>query len=347
MAEYDKPPELYDGLRLHQNENTAGCSPRVLAALRSLRPEQIGFYPPYSHAIDACARHFGVAPQSIALTNGLDEGIMAAAITYLRPSATNGAPEAIVPQPAFEVFELNVSVAGGRTARIPPQPDFSFALDAVIAAINPSTGMVFLTNPNNPTGVSMPVDAIKIIARSVPGGAIVFVDEAYADFSGRTFIPELGAFPNVIVGRTFAKAFGLAGLRLGALIGAPQALDPVRRAIGVYSVNVAASVALEAALGDRIFVNNYLEQVKQSKTLVYNACERLGLEYWKSDANFVLIRIGAAAGAVVEAAAARGIYLRDRSNEPGCAGCIRITTGVVEHTQRGLAVLEEVLCAAR
>jgi histidinol-phosphate aminotransferase len=347
MADYDKPPELYDGLRLHQNENTAGCSPRVLLALRTLRPEQVGFYPPYSSAITACAEHFGVRPASIALTNGLDEGIMAAAIAYIRPTADNPTPEAIVPQPAFEVFELTVSVVGGATIRIPPRSDFSFALDEVLGAVTPRTRAVFLTNPNNPTGVSMSTDAIKTIARRVPPGALVFLDEAYADFSGRTFISELDAFPNVIVGRTFAKAFGLAGLRLGALIGAPETLVPARRAIGVYSVNVAAVVALEAALADRTFVQNYLEQVKQSKTLVYNACERLRLQYWKSDANFVLIRVGDAAGRIVDAAAARGIYLRDRSNEPGCAGCIRFTSGIVEHTRRGLAILEEVLCAVR
>jgi histidinol-phosphate aminotransferase len=347
VPDYDKPPELYDGLRLHQNENTAGCSPRVLEALASLRAEQIGFYPPYSQAIDAYATELGVPAQWVALTNGLDEGIMAAATLYVRPTADVPTPEAIVPQPAFEIFEFNTSVVGGRTVRIPPRPDFSFALDEVLAAITSSTRIVFLTNPNNPTGLSMPHEAIEAIARRVPREAVVFVDEAYADFAGRTFVAELGAFPNVLVGRTFAKAYGLAGLRLGALIGMPSALDPVRRGIGVYSVNIAAVVALRAALADRAFVDNYLQQVKQSKALVYAACERLGLQYWKSDANFVLIRIGGAAASVVEAAAARGIYLRDRSGEPGCAGCIRLTTGIVEHTRRGLAVLEEVLCAAR
>ncbi len=91
MPDYDKPPELYDGLRLHQNENTAGCSPRVIAALAKLRPEQISVYPPYSRAVDACARHFGVPSSWVALTNGLDEGIMAAAITYLKPRGETGA----------------------------------------------------------------------------------------------------------------------------------------------------------------------------------------------------------------------------------------------------------------
>ena len=350
---YDKPPELYDGLRLHQNENTGGCSPRVLAALASLRADQIACYPPYKATVDACARYLGVVPDRLALTNGLDEGILAVAIAYLRRSPGNPspdapeAPEVIVPQPAFEIFALNASVAGARPVLVPPRPDFVFALDEVLAAITPNTRAVFLTNPNNPTGVSMSMEAITTVAARVPRGAVVFVDEAYADFAGRTFIPQLAATPNVIVGRTFAKAHGLAGLRVGALIGAPETLAPVRQAIGVYSLNVAATVALDAALQDTAHVEDYLRQVRESKMLVYAACDRLGLTCWKSDANFVLIRTGGRTDALVDAAAARGVYLRDRGSEPGCEGCLRITAGIVDHTRRGLAVLEEVLCASR
>jgi histidinol-phosphate aminotransferase len=348
MPDYDKPPELYDGLRLHQNENTAGCSPRVIAALAKLRPEQISVYPPYSRAVDACARHFGVPSSWVALTNGLDEGIMAVAITYLKTPGEPGAAEAIVPQPAFEIFEVDAVVAAGRAVRVPPRADFSFPLAEVVGAITDRTRIVFVTNPNNPTGTSATIDEVKEVARRLPPRAIVFVDEAYADFAGgRTFIPHIHTMPNVVVGRTFAKAYGLAGLRLGALIGAPETLDSIRPAIGVYSVNVAAVVAIEAALEDSAFIQDYLRQVRESKALVYAACDRLGLHYWRSDANFVLVRVGDAAPRIVAEAAARGIYLRDRSSEPGCAGCIRITTGIVEHTRKGLAVLEEVLCVAR
>ena len=145
-------------------------------------------------------------------------------------------------------------------------------------AITPNTRVVFLTNPNNPTGVAMSADAIRTVAKAVPPEAIVLVDEAYAEFSGATFIPEQAAFPNVIVGRTFAKAHGLAGLRVGTLVGASDTLAPVRRAIGVYSVNVAAVVALQAALQDRQYVANYLEQVRLSKALVELATPAAGDE---------------------------------------------------------------------
>jgi histidinol-phosphate aminotransferase len=347
MTDYDKPPELYAGLRLHQNENTGGCSPKVLAALAALRADQVGLYPPYSTAIAACARLFGVDPAEVVLTNGLDEGIMAVAVAYLRSSAGGFVPEAVVPQPAFEIFAFDVEVVGGRVVKIPPRLEFEFPLEEVLAALTPATRAVFLTNPNNPTGLPVPASAIRAIAQQIPAEAVVFVDEAYADFSGETFIPEIATHPNVVVGRTFSKAYGLAGLRLGALVGSPATLERLRRVVPVYSVNVAAAVALEAAIADRDHVVDYLRQVRESKALVYAACDRLGLKYWASAANFVLIRTGGRTADLVNAAAARGIYLRDRSREPGCEGCVRFTAGVVEHTRRGLAVLEEVLCAAR
>ena len=344
---YQKPPELYDGLRLHQNENTGGCSPSVLEALARLRPDQIGFYPPYAAATDAVARYLDVPAGRITLLNGLDEGIMALAVAYLRASIGGPQLEAIVPEPAFEIFRFDTAVAGGTLVQVMPRRDFSFPLDEVLAAITPATRVVFLTNPNNPTGVGMPLDAIRTIARRIPPGAIVFVDEAYAEFAGESFIPELDRFPNVIVGRTFSKAFGLAGLRIGCIVGAPETVDPIRRAVPVYSVNIAAVAAIQAALQDLDHLNQYLKQVAESKALLYAACDRLGVKYWKSRSNFVLVCAGDRTDALVKGAFARGIYLRDRSTEPGCAGCLRIATGIVEHTKQALAVIEEVLCAAR
>src|SRR6476469_6946052 len=175
MTQYQKPPELYDGLRLHQNENTGGCSPRVLEALARIRPDQIGFYPPYAAATDAVARYLGVAADRITLVNGLDEGIMALAVAYLRASIGGPQLEAVVPEPAFEIFRFDTAVAGGRLVQVMPRADFSFPLDEVLAAITPNTRVVFVTNPTNPTGDDVPLDAIRTIARRIPAGAIVFV----------------------------------------------------------------------------------------------------------------------------------------------------------------------------
>jgi histidinol-phosphate aminotransferase len=288
-----------------------------------------------------------VPAEAITLVNGLDEGIMAATVAFLRAAIGGPQLEAIVPEPAFEIFRFDTAVAGGKLVQVMPRSDFSFPLDEVLDAITPNTRIVFVTNPNNPTGVDMPLEAIRTIARRIPPGAVVFVDEAYAEFAGVSFVPELDAFPNVIVGRTFSKAFGLAGLRIGCLVGAPATLDPVRRAVPVYSVNVAAAVAILAALEDLNHLDDYLRQVNESKALLYAACDRLGLSYVKSKSNFVLVRAGDRTDALVKGAFAKGIYLRDRSTEPGCAGSLRIAAGIVDHTRRAIAAIEEVLCGGQ
>src|SRR6185295_7407782 len=128
-SQYEKPPERYDGLRLHQNENTRGCSPRVIEALARLRPDEIGFYPPYTAATGACARYLGVSPDRVVLVNGLDEGIMAVAVAHLRLAGSPLIPEAIIPEPAFEIFRFDTAVAGGRVVPVMPTDDFRFAED--------------------------------------------------------------------------------------------------------------------------------------------------------------------------------------------------------------------------
>lgn len=346
IPKYQKPPELYDGLRLHQNEHTGGCSPRVLEALAALRPDQVSVYPPYDAATRACARYLGVDPDRLSLVNGLDEGLMATAVAYLRPLADGSLAEAIVPEPAFEILAFDAEVVGGRAVTIAATPDYSFPLEPVLGAITPRTRVVFITSPNNPTGVVTSLDAIRQVARQVPPGAIVFVDEAYAEFSGLSFIPELDAYPNVVVGRTFSKAFGLAGLRIGAITGHPDTLEPIRLVVPVYSVNVAAVVAVQAALQDLQYLADYKQQVDASKALLYAACDRLGFGYVRSAANFVLIRAGERADALARGAAARGVYVRDRSREAGLEGCLRVGAGIVAHTRRCIQVFEEVLCDA-
>jgi histidinol-phosphate aminotransferase len=354
-SQYQREPELGDGLRLHLNENTGGCSPAVIAALRALTPMDAAVYPDYARVTEVCARHLGVDPARLLLTNGLDEGILAAAIAYLQrdaasslgtPSGTgmDGAPEGLIAEPCFGMYADCIEAVGGRIVRVAPPADLQFPLDAVLAAITPRTRVIYLTSPGNPTGLLIPPAAVHALARALPGG-LVFVDEAYADFTDAHFLGDLRAAPNVVVGRTFAKAYGLAALRIGAVVGDEAVVARLRRSLPPYSINVAAAVALEAALGDQAHLDAYRAQVRASKARVYTVCQRLGLAYWPSEANFVLIRVGDRATAVVEALRARRIFVRDRSSEPGCAGCIRITAGVLAHTEQALAALEEILCA--
>lgn len=231
---------------------------------------------------------------------------------------------------------------------VPPGHDFAFPLEEVCHSINDRTRMIFLTNPNNPTGQLIPPAAIRDIARRAPLDVTIVIDEAYYDFCGATFLAELGAHSNVVIGRTFAKAHGLAGLRAGCLIGDPVRLATAREVVPPYSLSVFAVAGWRAALRDRDHLEWYRAQVSESRERIYGACERLGLPYWKSAGNFVLMnieRLGAPAD-VTQAFAERGILVRDRSRDAGCDGCIRITAGVVRHTEAAVEALE-VLCAVR
>jgi len=372
--EYDRQPDPGEGLRLHLNENTAGCSPRVVEALRRLNVCDLAFYPDYAAVNRDCARFLGVTEDRLLLTNGLDEGLLAASIAYLqRSSDGSGLAEAIIVEPAFGMYADCVEATGGRVVSVSPLPDFAFPLEATLAAITPRTRLVFLTSPGNPTGLLIPREALRAIAAQLPPGALVVLDEAYADFTDEHFLDELPRWPNIVIGRTFAKSYGLAAVRIGAMIGAADVIARLRRSLPPYSINVMASTVLSAALADQAHVAWYREQVRESRELLYAACDRWGLKYWRSHANFVLVRVGEAAGLpapavsasasapnadgnasaeakakakeIVDQLAARRVFVRDRSTQPGCAGCIRITTGIVEHTQACIAALEEVLCA--
>ena len=346
--QYEKVATPATGLRLHLNENTSGCSRAVLEAVRQLTGEDAAYYADQSAATAACARHLQVDERHLVLTNGLDEGILAASVLSLRGGGTDDPFEAIVVVPAFDMYAACADAAGGRVVEIPHGDNFAFPLDRVLGAITTRTRIIFLTNPNNPTGLVIPRECIMTIAAAA-GHATVFVDEAYADFSGTSLIPggALGRAENILIGRTFAKSYGLAGLRVGALVGSTAKIDALRRIIPPFSINAAAAVALPAALADTSHYEAYLAQSRESKALLYATLDRLAVQYWPSAANFVLARFGERSHAVVEGLKARGIHVRDKSADPACPGCVRITTGVIEHTRRCIAGIEEVLCDAQ
>lgn len=345
---YQPPKDVPGALRLHLNENTGGCSPAVLEAVRCVTAEQIAVYPDYEALTRECAAYLGVPEAQVVLTNGLDEGQLSLVVASFRASeARPGIPEGIIVLPAFEMYAIQIRAAGGLVVAVPSRADFEVPIEEILQAVTPRTRIIFLTSPNNPTGLLVPHDAVRRLARSVAPDVTIALDEAYFEFSGETFVPEIAAYPNVVVGRTFAKAHGLAGLRAGCLIGDPARLDPIRNLIPPYSINVLTAAGWRAALKDREHLAWYQKEVALSKRLVYERCERLGLKYWKSAGNFVLIRIGDDVQKLVSTMAARGILIKDRSSEHRCEGCVRMTTGVVDHTQQALAALEEILCAAR
>jgi histidinol-phosphate aminotransferase len=335
-------PDPGEGLRLHLNENTGGCSPRVIDAIRRLKPTDISTYPSYPSLVLAIARYFDVDPEWVLLTNGLDEGILMAAVGHISKARIHDA-ETIVPTPAFDPYPNSTAAAGATAIRVPANPDLSFPTDAVIRAITPRTRMIFLNTPNNPTGQLISIEDLKRISRAA-GHAIVLIDEAYIEFGGESFVPHVTQHPNVLVGRTFSKAYGLAGMRVGIVIGQPPALQPVRDVTLPFNINVIALTAVQAALEDTDFLPRYAAEVAESREMLYAACRRLGLQYWESAANYVLVRVGETTP-FIQALSARRIHVRDRSKDPATPGCVRITTGVLEHTKAAIAALESVMAA--
>jgi histidinol-phosphate aminotransferase len=335
-------PDLGPGLRLHLNENTGGCSPKVVDAVRAFDARGLSTYPDYRAAVLETAAYLGVDPEWLVLTNGLDEGVLLTAVAYLA-----GTPEAelIIAAPAFDTYVTTARAMRARVVAVPPGPDFAYPLDAVLAAITPQTKLIYINNPNNPTGQRVDKRAIRAVARAAPH-ALVFVDEAYHDFMGENFLDDAPQYPNVLIGRTFSKAHGLAGMRVGVMIAPPPLLEPIRFVTPLFNLNVVAVQALRAALTDADFMPWSVAQATASKELLYRALERAGLRYWKSEANFVLVDGGARAREIIDGLIARGVLVRDRTHDPHTPNCFRITAGIVEYTERACAALEE-LCAKR
>lgn len=331
-------------IRLHMNENAAGCAPAVLDALRGLTREDVARYPDYERALDACARWLGVDPAWVLLTNGLDDGLHATAHCARTYGGQPPGPfDAIVIEPAFEMFAAAAEAADGTVVRVMMDATFELPLDRILGAVTPRTRLVFVNDPHNPSGRGVDRAAIERIADAAPG-ALVLVDEAYADFSGRTIVgAPLERRRNLVAGRTFAKAHGLAGLRIGALVAHPDTIDPIRRRQPPFAVNGAAAAALVAALDTGDYAARSVAEAGASKQLIYDWCRRQGLGCWPSEANFVLVRLGPHAAGITQAMAERGILIRDKSAAPGCDGCVRIAAVGTDVTRACLSALDDVL----
>lgn len=339
LNEYHPPLNGRTGLRLDFNENTEGPSPRVLRTLRQLSSEQLARYPEREPVERITAEFLALDPREVLLTNGVDEAIHLLCLTYLQAG-----DEALVVVPTFAMYELLAASTGAHVTSVPALSDFQFPTQAVLDCITPDTRLIAIANPNNPTGAVASASDILRIAR-IAAHAAVLIDEAYFEFYGRTLIGEIRRLPNLFVARTFSKAYGMAGLRVGILAGCEQQMKFVRKLASPYNVNSAALACLPSALADRAFIEYYTGEVHRGRERLEERLRALGIRYWPSQANFVLADFGPCAQAFVAAMSSRGILLRDRSSDPGCQGCVRITIGTTKQMDRLLAILDEVLDA--
>jgi histidinol-phosphate aminotransferase len=339
MKEYHPPLSDRRGLRLDFNENTGGCSPKVLERLRQITADDLTRYPERAPVETQIAATLGVLPEQVLLTNGVDEAIHLLCETFLEP-----ADEAIVVVPTFAMYELFVQQTGAKIITVQSDAaDFAFPQVRVLAAITSRTRFIAFASPNNPTGAVIKRHDLLAILRAAPH-AVVLLDEAYCDFHGEIFLTEINNHSNLFVARTFSKAYGLAGFRTGFLAANADSLKMVRRVASPYNVNGVSLACLESALDDSDFISDYVRQVVAGRGRLEQELTSLGLRHWPSHANFVLVRIGERHKDFVSSMRERGILVRDRDSDPGCAGCVRITIGTTEQTQRFLLALREV-CA--
>ncbi len=337
MPEYHPPLASRAMLRLDFNENTFAPSPRVMAKVQSLTAEGMTIYPEREHAEAGVAVHFGLRTEEVLLTNGVDEAIHLLACAFL-----DEGDEVLLCTPSFFMYDVSCSMMTSKIVRVQADDSFAFPMERFLAAITPRTKLIMIATPNNPTGQIVSRAQVLAICAAAPQ-AVVLADEAYFHFHGETTMGDVPAVPNLIVGRTFSKAYGLANLRLGMLAGDARLIGYVRKVASPYNVNGVALAVLPEALADEKYLAWYVAQVHAGRERVFAALKELGVRTWPSAANFVLMDIGAKHKELVAAMRARGVLLRDRSADPGCDGYVRITIGVEEHVTRGIAALRESL----
>src|SRR5580698_4817709 len=272
MKEYHPPLGNRDRLRLDFNENTFACSPRVREALARISTNELTRYPEREPVEAIVAAHLALRPEQVALTNGVDE-----AIHVLFEAFLDAGDELLLPVPTYTMYEIYASSTDAQVIPVQADRDLAFPFERLLAAISPRTKIIAVAN--SPSGtIAMRAQLIEL-ARRAPQ-AILLVDEAYFHFHGETVIDLIGSVPNLFVARTFSKAYGLAGLRLGMLAGSVELMRWIRRVLSPYSVNSLALACLPPALEDAAYIDWYASEVLQARSEFEAALDAVKLRRW-------------------------------------------------------------------
>lgn len=318
---YETPCEgRADKVRLDFNENTSGCSPAVKRALAKLTAKQIAMYPEYQRGTQRLAQHFGVRADELMLTNGGDD-----ALRVFFDAFVNSGESVLFCEPTFPMYRYFAEIAGAKIEALRYGPEMEFPLEEVVVTLNAQPRVLFIANPNNPTGTLVPREDIETILRSAAQTAVV-IDEAYAEFSGLSLVPYIKKYPQLFVTRTFSKTAGLAGLRLGGVIASAESLAILRRAMPPYPVNLAALSGAVAAVQDSRAMRRYVKEVIRLRTWLAQELEKLGVKTYPSGGNFLLANFGAQGPALVQRLERVGVLVRERGKDMG-PGFVRISIG--------------------
>ncbi len=328
-------------IKLASNENPLGPSPRVLAELRDALGELARYPDGGGFALRrALANRHGVPPSAITLGNGSNDVLDLVARTFLGPSS-----ESVFSEHAFAVYPI-CTQAVGAVARVAPARDYGHDLDAMAALVGARTRVIFIANPNNPTGTWLPRDELRAFLQGLPEHLVVVVDEAYFEYVQAPEYPDasrwLDEFPNLIVTRTFSKAFGLAGLRVGYGLSHPQVAELLNRVRQPFNVNSLALAAAEVALGDNAHLQRAVAANQAGMAQLEAGFRALGLEFIPSLANFICVDLGRPAAPVNQALLERGCIVRPVANY-GLPNHLRVSIGLEAENARLLSALGQVL----
>ena len=337
MAAYVPPTGGRTGkVRLDFNENTVGASPHVVSFLKEqLTAGGLSVYPEYAEAKSEISAFFGVQLGELLFTNGTDEAIQVLVNTYV-----DDGDEVLLLRPSYAMYRFYAEVAGASIREVDyRREDLSFPLEELLGQIQPRTKAILIANPNNPTGTGIDLAGIIRILAAAPHAAVL-IDEAYYEFCGITALPLIREYTNLFVSRTFSKVYGMAAMRMGCLFSQPANAGFLHKAQSPYSVNTLATLGARAAIQDTQYIRNYVKQVIEARDILYKGFERMGIAYYRSQANFVLFRAGDRAVEIRDKLRAQDLLVRDRSYE--LPGCVRVTVGTKEQVRKFLDALEEV-----
>ncbi len=342
IEELEREYGITDSIKLASNENPLGPSPGAVQAIKDSL-EKLHRYPDGSgyYLRRRLSEKFGLPFDGIVLGNGSNEIIDLLIRTFLTPE-----DEVIVTEPSFLVYRLMVQAVGGEPVSVPLK-NFTLDLNDVLERCSVKTKIVFLNNPNNPTGSTISDGDFRAFFEKLPAGTIVVLDEAYIEFvrqngvvKGFDYVSSDGPFAVTL--RTFSKAYGLAGLRIGYGAMHPRLADYINRVRQPFNANLLAQVGALAALDDDEFMTATRETVWEGLEFLYREVEKMGLEYVPSEANFFLIRVNRNAKEVYEAMLRKGVIIR-AMNAYGLPEYIRVNVGRQRENERFIEALKEVL----
>ncbi|HHZ90912.1 TPA: histidinol-phosphate transaminase [Candidatus Poribacteria bacterium] len=328
-------------IKLASNENPLGPSPLAVASMKEAMSD-INLYPDGNiyYLKRDLAVHLGVLPENLLLGNGSNEVLQIVGETFISPN-----DEVIFSESAFVVYQLVSKICSAKSV-IVPMLGFDQDLGAMADAITDRTKVIFVANPNNPTGTMVTKNQVEQLIERVPGHVLIIFDEAYCEYINRSDYPQtinyISEKENIIITRTFAKIYGLAGLRIGYGISSPEIIDLMNRVRQPFNCNTLAQVAARAALKDYQHVRESRELNERGKTQLYHFFDEIGLDYVRSEGNFILVHFDTSGQEIADQLLQKGVIVRPVAGY-GFPNSIRVTIGTAEENQRFISTLEGIL----